>query len=305
MLVHNIVKQVMGLVMVTSFGLGSLQGEELYQILFHRHSKVGSKQEVEMKLSIKDETDVLSEGVALNSTKTETKVKMVASIEVLGLDKLKRGNKIRIVIDDFSFETSTDSEVQHPFSKGAEILIEFEDGKTVMSQGGNRISGNQQSMLGLLIQLPTAEIDHDMVFGTDEKKKVGDSWPVNAEMSAKLYQSQGLSVDPKSIKGKVTFEKLQVFDKEECLVLDVKVDISHIPVPEGLGKMDVSKSTYSVAFQTPFPINVEKFPRRHEVETQMQLEATMPNPANRDAPELLLTKLQTRNISYRVLSSEK
>ena len=119
---------------------------------------------------------------------------------------------------------------------------------------GQIASNEIAEVLSTLFVLPQSETTDDDVFGTKERKKVGDSWGVNVVKAASSLSPE-FKLAPEDMKGTTTLEKILEIDGVKCPWISGKLDINKAspPLPPGFV---VEKSHISAAFAGVFPIDV-------------------------------------------------
>ncbi|MHC4600360.1 MAG: hypothetical protein ACYS47_15290, partial [Planctomycetota bacterium] len=140
-------------------------------------------------------------------------------------------------------------------------------------------------VLNLFFDMSKSEVTNDDIFGTKERKQIGDSWPLNTEMAAKSAEEEEITIDPKDIEGQVTLEKRVEVDGVPCLLIRGKANISkaQIPMP---GDVKIEKSHVTAELSGEFPVDVSKGLVSQKKRVTMSMEAKgTPEPG---APEITL-----------------
>ncbi len=100
-------------------------------------------------------------------------------------------------------------------------------------------------MLSDLIDMSDASVSDSEVFGSTMPKKVGDSWPINADAAARQLTQEGLPVKPEDISGTMRFDNVVIRDGRDYLQLSTDLMLGKI-MDEALKKgeeMQFSNST--------------------------------------------------------------
>lgn len=93
----------------------------------------------------------------------------------------------------------------------------------------------------------------DDVFGTREKKKVGDRWPINATVAATALESDfKITTESHNIKGFVALDGAARNSENDYLIVsgELEIDEFSVPVPDG---MKMEEGQFAVAFTGSFP----------------------------------------------------
>ena len=77
-------------------------------------------------------------------------------------------------------------------------------------------------LLNLVSENPNGPTD-DEIFGSKERKKVGDRWEGNSELMAKELTHFGILVKKEDLKSTATLEKVVTVGKTECLQLSLRL----------------------------------------------------------------------------------
>src|SRR6185295_1090587 len=84
------------------------------------------------------------------------------------------------------------------------------------------------------------------MFGGTKPRKVGESWPVDADAAADVYRENDLVIKPKDITGTVKLLDVQRYNGRECLHVAVDMEIADARAPQIPGvRRDDSKRTPS------------------------------------------------------------
>lgn len=86
----------------------------------------------------------------------------------------------------------------------------------------------------------------DTMYGTTEKRKVGDSWPINTA-AVPVDRTNPLSVDPSQISGKVTLKAVRPIFGVESLLVEAVQTTKDLPVGGMAPKEATSTTTFTLA----------------------------------------------------------
>ena len=129
------------------------------------------------------------------------------------------------------------------------------DGKPAFKSGGEDVSAEAAEALGeFFSDNEEKDMDIDAVFGTSEKKKVGDSWPIDAEAAAKGLADTGLQIPADKIKGELTLHGVVERDGVKCLDIRGEMLLMEMkaPMPPGI---EVTDSGGKATFSGLFPVD--------------------------------------------------
>ena len=115
--------------------------------------------------------------------------------------------------------------------KDAVLVAKSVNGHMQYAIGNKMLARDIGEALSLMLDLGSGSNDDDQIFGTNQPQKVGDSWPINAELAARKLKSEGIDVPPSAIDGKVTLLGLKSHDGIPCLEIRSNLAV-HGAVPD-------------------------------------------------------------------------
>lgn len=257
-----------------------------YEIRLTRDVRAGEKYELAASGSLSEQMTMLAQGQVLHKDTTSITAKLEGTVTVLEVDELKRERKLSLVVSRCLMSTNGSTVEKEVLAKDTQVVAQLRDGQMEFLIDGKVVSKDIAKMLGLLISLPTSQTTDDDIFGTKERKKVGDSWAVNSSKGAADLSFEGIKVNADDIKGSTKIDKLLVVGGTNCLQLSSRMEISNIlpPLPEGL---TVTESNMSATFTGEFPVDVSMRQMSEGITMSMVLVAKgKPIP---DAPEITLS----------------
>eukprot|EP00752_Nemacystus_decipiens_P013613 g12071.t1 len=103
-----------------------------------------------------------------------------------------------------------------------------------------------------------ANPSEQVLFNLEEPRAVGSTWKCNEELLAKDLTKDGLLVDPKDIKSRVSFIDLQTHHDVKCANLDISVQVEKVSLPsldqQGL---DLDQSEIDISINGLLPLDPE------------------------------------------------
>ncbi len=141
--------------------------------------------------------------------------------------------------------------------------------------GGQPITQELHEALSLVLAKPVP--DDNLLFGSEEPRAPGDSWPVDSAVAAKRFAENGLTVDPARLGAKVTFTKLAppapggAAKTGDCMVLavEMKAPDAGPELPEGF---QIRSGSLDVTLGGSFPLDPALPPLDEESEFLLQTE---------------------------------
>lgn len=267
-----------------------------YELRMTRPTKVGREYELITSGSLSEQMTMSAQGEVLRSDKFSLTAKLEGIVTVLQVDELKRERKLRLLVSKSVMSMNGNINEEEALPKGTQVVAQLRDRRKEFLIDGKNVPEEIAKMLDLFISFPTTRVTDDDIFGTKERKKVGDSWAVNSMEAAKDLATEGINVDAENIKGSTTIEKVVVVDGKKCLQLSAKLEISMLapPLPPGL---TVEKSNMSAAFSGTFPFDTS-IPRLSEGEN-MTMEVVAKGKLNPDSPEVTLSIKMMKSVQMK------
>jgi hypothetical protein len=229
-----------------------------YEIRMHRPSKVGDKFQTTVAAKEIQETTIAANNNPVESKKEDRSVAFSGVVEVLAVDAKGMPVKISATVEKLmKNEAGASSEV---VPKGDVIVASLDGRKQVYQINGTPAGADVAKALDLTFSLSTSGVTDDEVFGTNEKKKAGESWGINAELAKKDFaESFGLNVE--KMAGKVTF--IGVANRADGDVLKLGVVMTIKAMPPMPPNFVVDQSSAEARMEGEFPVDATR-PRPNE-----------------------------------------
>lgn len=233
----------------------SAEEAKSYEIVLDRHVEVGSKFRAVSRGTNAEELVVTVEGVVVDEKKSEVAVDLDASAEILEVDERGRTKTAKLVIERFSSES--DGKRVDALARGTEVVLAI-DGKTEQyTIDGKPVPEALAKLLKLVNALPTTDASDDEVFGSKERRRVGDSWPIDAARAAEWFSEPGMTIEKKGVSGETKLTGAANVDGDEAITVEARVTMEEIAMamPEGFrlveGRLDAR-------FTGRFPVDVKR-----------------------------------------------
>jgi hypothetical protein len=133
---------------------------------------------------------------------------------------------------------------------GSIVIASAENGKRVFSLNGTGVDSIEQGALELVTDLEAPAPNDDLMFGTHDRKKIGDSWPINANLMIRTL-NQNSSQKINSLKGKATLKDVVQEAGGPALIVDVDI----IAVPGFPPGVVVDQASATVKLSAHFPVD--------------------------------------------------
>ena len=179
--------------------------DDTYAIKLSRPSKVGDLVDIDLTVELTRTTTITLPGQNPQVRTQTTKGVLQGREETLQVDK--KGNDLALVL---TIKKLADGQGNQLLKPGQEIKIKRE-AKSVTFEivGGDAMPSDAKTLLDGIYSphTPDSPTD-DEAFGSPDKHKIGDTWPIDAERASKGATSAGLDIDPKQITGTTTLKSL-------------------------------------------------------------------------------------------------
>jgi hypothetical protein len=265
-----------------------------YEIRLDRPFRVGQEYRL-LSTGRQSQKSTLSVGGQAVQVKAEEySVQFEAAARVLEIDR--NGEPSRLSLSVAKCTLTEEGEALSPIAKDAVVFAYLKDGKPAFETDGAPAGPALAKALGLVISLGKGNQSEDVIFGTRDRKKVGDHWAMNAELAAKDAQKDGLEVRQEDITGSATLAGVVKAGDTDCLDVRAEMAIARIvpPVPAGFA---VEKSTLQARFAAKLPVDPSR--GKQESAQEVNLSSAVRGKANPDDPEMLIETALERRVTTR------
>ncbi len=222
-----------------------------YAIRLARPQAVGNRFTVQVKGRQHKKERVSMSGRVVTDTDKTVDVEVDAIAEVLAVDSKEQGTKMAYTIA--RAQQTENAQTTELLARGRVVVVEHRDGRAVFTVDGERPPRKIEEALGIVISAhePNSATD-DEIFGTRERKRIGDEWGINAEAAAKDFTSRGVKIEPQSIQGSTKLVAAKSQEGTKVLELQGKIRIANLnlPLPPGA---QIDKSFVEALFWGLFP----------------------------------------------------
>ncbi len=215
--------------------------------------------------------------------------------EVLTVGERGDATKLRLTIKKCIIESKDGHEETIP--AGTVITGTLRGGETLFEIKDAQLSATASKVFALLFDLDEGDITSDDVFGTKERKKPGDSWPINVDAGARDLIHDGIEVSPADISGSVSLLDVREYKGQKCLELMARCRVGRLKpawddLPAGL---EVAEATLIIQFSGLFPedVTLQLLKTSMTLEMTARLEGTL-GPEGQKAELLILVKKSAR-----------
>jgi len=271
-----------------------------YEIKFTRPSKAGDvSREISTGTSTQQST-VFSAGQVIKSANLITEIELESDNTVVETDK--EGRPIRESLLVRICKVKIDGQESTPFAAGTVINASVKDGKVVFDVDNKPVDDRLSAALSLVESLYTGGIGDDEVFGTSDRKKIGDSWKIRPEAIPADMARHEIKVDKDKIDGSVRVEKLEKSGDADCLFISAEMSVKDI-VPKLPENLKVESSVMMTNFTGLFPLDLAS--QRLAQTTEFKMQMTLIGRVNPESPEVKIVSTNERKSSQKSIPGKK
>lgn len=166
---------------------------------------------------------------------------------------------------------------------GTVVTAFLADKKQQFTIEGTEVTPGAKEVLDMVITLDDVEFSDDEAFGTKERKKIGESWPMNMKLALEELRSSGMDVTKGDFSGKVTLAGIGGKDATPYLILNGEIAVSQLEIPVG-PEVYTDKSHGRFTFTAKYPLD-HTMGVLEEI-WNFSIDATMKNKPVEDEPDM-------------------
>ncbi|HMF08339.1 MAG TPA: hypothetical protein VKJ00_04335 [Thermoanaerobaculia bacterium] len=235
--------------------VSTLSADEDYAIRLSRAHSVGDRYRLDARGRTHDRQRVTVGGRETENSETEVSVHLVAAATVLAVD-----TKLQAIRTEYRIEScqkSSSGKTSEVLPAGRKVIAESKAGETVFTIDGQPAGKETAEALKAVISShdPDSPTD-DEISGTTERKRIGDTWSINAATAARLLSKEGVSISPEDLHGTVRLEGVRTINGVKALELSLhlRADKLRFAAPEGLR---LEKSAMEGDFTSPVAVDTQ------------------------------------------------
>jgi hypothetical protein len=169
-----------------------LFAEETYPIRLSRPVKAGDRFDVSAKMAIDDSLVTVLDGREVEDDHTLAACRLTGRLTVVAVTSKGQPMDMRLKLE--TVECVNDGQQSAFFKAGDELrLRQSEDGKEAEVNGKPADDLQSEAIQSILHVEEEGERTDDDVFGTSDKVKAGDEWPLNADAAVADLEHEGIT----------------------------------------------------------------------------------------------------------------
>jgi hypothetical protein len=272
------------------FYSASMASAQEYEIRLSREHKVGDKYRFSANARHAEKMVVSIGDTPVNQKLDEFTVDLVSLMIVLEVGELGRVTKFAMQIERCLV---THGGVGKPLlPPGVVVKGAAENNRNVLTIDDAPVDAITAKILQAVIPSHRSGISDDDVFGTREKKRVGDTWDIDFDVAKKslneMFNMQG------DIKGTTTLDGVIKGGDGDFLIISAWLDMDNVsmPLPDGV---KIQSGQVKGTFSGRFPINQE--PRRLSQSMKMAAWFAGRRAPDPKTPEMIFQGAMERSLS--------
>jgi hypothetical protein len=215
-----------------------------YAVRLARPAAAGEKRLAVGSLESDDHLAGKKAGAASDERQMAT-IHYVVATEILEVSA--RGNALRATLTVRRLTKESGGTTLELAKPGAVVSARLVGRERVFELAGARLAPDLQTALAAALPLRADdEPTDDDLFGTTQRRRVGESWPANADLFAR-FGAASVTFDPKDVAGTVTLAAVKPVHGEPCLEVRWKLEARHGAFKAGSLPLGFSGATTSMS----------------------------------------------------------
>lgn len=195
--------------------INAKDADKTYDIKFNIKDKKGDTYSLSRRSTESLALEFKKDGAVVNTKNENTVYELDSKLEVLEVGKTY---SLSFTINKFLKNAKTVIE------KGKVIIVTRVDNTLYYTIDGSAV--NDEALIKILdnvLSVSKYESDDDQIFGTPDRKKIGDSWKVKPEPVADLLKNYEIIIAPENVNGTVTLAGIEKKHGMECMKIDINI----------------------------------------------------------------------------------
>ena len=195
------------------------------------------------------------DGEVVRDQQTKKSVELDAEVTVMRLNAKGRVSQKLLLIESF---VQTEGENRRELlAKGDVLIVSKLDGRPTFRLKGSVLTPSATKALVLIFGSKSRAADDDELFGSRQRRKVGDSWPINAESVARSLKSEGIEVKSEQVSGQMQLARRLKYADVDSLHIGGRMKLAKVAFADAvLPGYELVSSRAEGTFSGVFPINL-------------------------------------------------
>jgi hypothetical protein len=262
-----------------------------YEIHLDRPQRAGDKYQISTTGRLTGYSVLTRDGKVERTNNVDLKVDLEGVVTVLAVSN---GASIKHSISVRRLNRTEYGRMSILAGSGTTIVASLDRGKRSYTLNGGNLGPKDREAVSLVADLKRPGFSDDALFGTRERKKVGDTWSANARLLAQaLNEDETLQME--NVSGNATLK--EVVTESDGPVLIIAAEASGRPVPGFLRDVKVNKAEMSYKATGHVPVDTARG-RPEDVE-EMNVIVDAKGKASLGGPEVELKMNVTQSVTTR------
>jgi hypothetical protein len=261
------------LTLVTFFAAVIHAEQETYQVKLNRPHKVGESFTLQIQYSRIDNLKIVHGTRQLREDKSSSLFDFSAKTTVTNVDN--QGRIAGLSAEVIDFKVTFDGGKEDVLPKNSKIKAMAVGAQKDFTVDGKTPEDRVAEVLDSILPIAAGGPTDDEIFGTPEKKTVGESWPINPAKLAEDMQDPGMTINKDNIQGTSTLS--EVNKEGGYMNVTAKAVVKDIPVPFPYGHTQRS-GTGTLQFSGRYPLEQSEMPAERKTYLKVEGVGVYKNP---------------------------
>lgn len=272
-----------------------------YEVKLDRADKPGDRSSIDLFANQSMNLQVSANGQVIKQQNSQYTLKLTGVLSVTEVDDKNEASKILVKVTQC---TKTEKGRGVPFLKeGDEVVVFRENGTTMILVNGQTAEDSVAKVLrDVLTVHESSKPTDDDIFGTKNRVKEGEEWPVDLKLAAADFQSKDITISEESMTGKAKLNRILEDQGTKCQEVTASVQVASIGLP--VPGFKTEKSEMTLSFLGYFPLDLRKGKTYESVEMKIAIEGSANQPGSNGqtiTTRLKMESSQSRTIHYKRL----
>lgn len=229
------IRRTAGLTLFLLAAAASALAADDYAILLTRPEKVGDRYRIDARGKSRQQQQITVGGKAAGNDDKQLEVHLVALATVLAVDEKLEASRVEYRVESCSQSSSGKTEEVIP--PGTKVVADSKGGETSFTIGGRPVPPDVEEALKVVVSVHSSDSPtDDEIFGTRERKRIGEKWGIQAADAAHSLSRSGLHISADNLKGSVQIDGLRTLDAVKALEISahIRADKVGLDAPQGM-----------------------------------------------------------------------
>jgi hypothetical protein len=201
-----------------------------YDVRLARTSKVGDRAKVDVMGAVRKQVSSRTEGAEPRTSDESYGVRFDGTAEVKAV--APNGQRTKVTYTVTSCAIMAGQKTRDLFPAGTTIVASWQKDRTTFTANDKAATEPEAELLSLVLDLDDPEgANDDAVFHTAGKKKVGDTWAIDAAAAAKELKRIGMEAKEEDCWGEATLKEVAPVDGKPCLKVETNLKVRTMAGP--------------------------------------------------------------------------